>query len=201
MAGNTITYDIDDTGIGVFDGLFNAQECDYYIQFWKMSKQANLTWHHQNGSITADDERADVVPPQALGHDITYNTGSFLDKLWNSIYPIYSKKFRLHSYNISVNNLKVQKTLPGGGYHSWHTENTLPNNQHRLWVAMMYLNDVLEGGETEFLAQKRRIEPRMGRVVMFPATYTHVHRGNPPLSGEKFILTCWGEYTFAPPIQ
>jgi hypothetical protein len=59
---------------------------------------------------------------------------------------------------------------------------------------MIYLNDVEEGGETEFLYQKRRVQAKQGRLVMWPAAYTHTHRGNPPLSGDKYALTGWLEF-------
>ena len=96
-----MNYEIDDTGIGVFDGYFTPQECDYYIQFWKMAKECNLTEKHANvmkkgKQLLADDERAFVVPPMSLGHDITYNTGPFINKLWHQIYPIYGEKFRMN---------------------------------------------------------------------------------------------------------
>ena len=44
---------------------------------------------------------------------------------------------------------------------------------------MVYLNDVTEGGETEFLYQKCRFKPKKMWIV-WPAQFTHVHRGNPP---------------------
>ena len=59
---------------------------------------------------------------------------------------------------------------------------------------ILYLNDVDEGGETEFLYQSRRVKAKAGTVVLWPAAYTHVHRGNPPLSGSKYILTGWLEF-------
>ena len=31
-----------------------------------------------------------------------------------------------------------------------------------------------------------------GDVIMFPASFTHTHRGNPPLGGTKYIATSWG---------
>ena len=58
---------------------------------------------------------------------------------------------------------------------------------------MMYLNDDFEGGETEFLYQNKRIVPKRGQFLIWPATYTHAHRGNPPLSGKKYITTSWIE--------
>jgi hypothetical protein len=55
---------------------------------------------------------------------------------------------------------------------------------------MVYLNDVDEGGETEFLYQQVKIKPKRGTVVIWPGGFTHLHRGNPPLKN-KYIATGW----------
>jgi len=60
---------------------------------------------------------------------------------------------------------------------------------------MVYLNTVVEGGETEFKYQHRRVQPKYGRVVFWPSQWTHAHRGNPPLKGNKYIATSWIHYT------
>jgi hypothetical protein len=67
-------------------------------------------------------------------------------------------------------------------------------DRNRIMAFMLYLNDVEVGGETEFLYQKTRIKPQKDRLVIWPAGYTHPHRGNPPLSNEKYIITGWIEY-------
>ena len=82
-----------------------------------------------------------------------------------------------------------------GGYPYWHCElyprdpraETL--HRHLLWT--VYLNDDFNEGETEFLYQQRRIAPRTGSVLIAPAAFTHTHRGNRPLGGDKFIATSW----------
>ena len=56
----------------------------------------------------------------------------------------------------------------------------------------LYLNDNFDAGETEFLHQHRREIPKKGDVLIFPAGYTHTHRGNPPIGGEKYLITSWG---------
>ncbi len=56
---------------------------------------------------------------------------------------------------------------------------------------MFYLNDVAEGGETEFFHQQRSLKPRAGTMVIAPAGFTHTHRGCVPRSGDKYILTSW----------
>lgn len=90
-------------------------------------------------------------------------------------------------------DMKLQKTVKGGGYHIWHHEAADFESQHRQLVWMIYLNDVPDeaGGETEFLYQSRRIKPTKGTVVIWPAGLTHVHKGNTVLEGEKYILTGW----------
>ena len=91
-----------------------------------------------------------------------------------------------------LSQLKMQKTRPTEGYHSWHCEYTNQLADSNTQLAMMvYLNDVEEGGETEFLYQSKRIEPRFNRFVCWPAGWTHIHRGNPPLSNEKYVITGW----------
>lgn len=87
---------------------------------------------------------------------------------------------------------KLQKTEPTGGYHVWHYENQGIQYCQRTLVWTIYLNDMPDGeAETEFLYQKRRISPKRGTCIIWPAGYTHVHRGNPPLSKNKYILTGW----------
>jgi len=76
--------------------------------------------------------------------------------------------------------------------HVWHIEHGEGfNNEPRAFVFSIYLNDVEEGGETEFLHFSKRVKSKTGRIVIWPAGFPYVHRGNPPLSGEKYILTSW----------
>ena len=82
--------------------------------------------------------------------------------------------------------------MPTEGFHPYHIEQgNLPPSSYRVSVYTVYLNDVEEGGETEFLYQLKRIKPEKGTACIFPASYTHVHRGNTPFSGEKYIITGW----------
>ncbi len=82
-----------------------------------------------------------------------------------------------------------------GNYNYWHCEvyPQLPDNEplHRTLLFMFYLNDVAEGGQTEFYYQQKSIQPAQGRMVIAPAYFTHTHRGCTPVSSDKYILTSW----------
>ncbi len=90
---------------------------------------------------------------------------------------------------------KVQMTPAGGGYHVWHDENSGLDACDRMLVWMLYLNDDFEGGETEFLYYKKRIQPTAGTVLIWPAGMTHCHKGNMVLTGTKYIVTGWFNVT------
>ncbi|SFD66295.1 2OG-Fe(II) oxygenase [Pseudoalteromonas denitrificans] len=88
---------------------------------------------------------------------------------------------------------KYQKNK--GGYPYYHSE-VYPqagNNDalHRVLAFMFYLNDVDEGGETEFYYQKKKLKPTQGTMAIFPGYFTHTHKGNIPISNDKYIVTSW----------
>jgi hypothetical protein len=88
--------------------------------------------------------------------------------------------------------IKVQKTPPGGGFHVWHFEDGSYENCDRELVWMIYLNDDFDGGETEFFYQKLRVIPEKGSILIWPADFTHTHRGNMVLGDKnKYICTGW----------
>lgn len=82
-----------------------------------------------------------------------------------------------------------------GNYNYWHCE-TFPQKGsteplHRALLFMYYLNDVGDGGETDFYYQERSLKPKAGQMVIAPAYFTHTHRGRTPVSNDKYILTSW----------
>jgi len=84
---------------------------------------------------------------------------------------------------------KIQKYRRGEGHFTWHVDSFGPMAESRLLALLLYLNDVTEGGETEFHHQARSIAPRVGRAVLFPTAWTHMHRGKVPESGDKYVIS------------
>ncbi len=92
--------------------------------------------------------------------------------------------------------INIQHYAPNGGYHNWHTERSSPAYPiaTRHLAFMTYLNDVEDGGETEFFYQKTKVKPEKGLTLIWPADWTHTHRGIPSPTQEKYIITGWFNY-------
>jgi hypothetical protein len=94
-----------------------------------------------------------------------------------------------------LGDINVQKYDKSVGYLYWHSEvyPQLGHNDslHRMLFFMFYLNDVTEGGSTDFYYLDKSVQPLKGLMVIAPAYFTHTHRGAVPESSDKYILTSW----------
>ncbi len=73
-----------------------------------------------------------------------------------------------------------------------------PEAGQRMRTICVYLNEVDAGGETEFSLLNLRIEPRIGRAVVFDnldqqggPDANSLHAGLPVIAGEKWLATLW----------
>ena len=92
--------------------------------------------------------------------------------------------------------LQIQKYDKGSGhYNAWHVEQEVLVTSNRLFVFILYLNDVEEGGETGFLFKEGddffKVKPKTGTLIIHPASWPFIHKGYMPLSSDKYILTTW----------
>tara|TARA_S200002703_G_scaffold132706_1_gene120616 strand:+ start:126 stop:698 length:573 start_codon:yes stop_codon:yes gene_type:complete len=107
----------------------------------------------------------------------------------------YVNKYKLGRYHTYDSNL-IQYYPPGGGFKVWHCERYIgyvPGQfvAQRGLVYMTYLNDVTDKGETEFKYQKVKVKPKIGKTLIWPTDFTHLHRGIPSPTQEKYIVTGW----------
>ena len=103
----------------------------------------------------------------------------------------------LKGVDLRCTSIKMQKTVPGAGYHVWHAEQGNVASQNRGLVYSVYLNTLDEdgAGETEFLYQQLRIPPKENTLIIWPAAFTHAHRGNVVFGNTpKYIITGWFYY-------
>lgn len=68
----------------------------------------------------------------------------------------------------------------------------------RAWTAMAFLNDVEEGGETQFTEVGIKIEPKPGVLLVWNNALADgspnpdtMHAGTPVIRGTKYVITRW----------
>jgi hypothetical protein len=182
--------------IGIYDGYIPDVECDKAIAYYEKQNALNKAYDRlqsENSNLNRKNDKA-----VSLNEHVETWFEEFKPLLVN--FDMALRHYQdatgiLTAYGINsfkYTDLKIQKTLPTQGYHVWHLEHGSHHyDSRRALVFSIYLNDVEEGGETEFLHQSVRAKPVKGRCVIWPAAFPYVHRGNSPLSGEKYIMTSW----------
>ena len=109
-------------------------------------------------------------------------------KRYKELHPFLNTIPPFEIHNIA----QVKKYLPGQSYLTEHCENVSKQNRDRLLVWMFYLNDVTKGGGgTLFPQQNLTLEAREGDLYIWPAGWTHSHKGEPAKYEDKYILTGW----------
>ena len=179
--------------ISIYENAITLEDCKKWIEY--------IDYLRKEGLITQENSKIHERDHETLNfsNDDAYNLTSS-DKLVRSFLPSIKKYVDdyLQDYsllgesNFLLYDVKAKRIPVAGGFHKWHYENASHESATRRFVVQAYLNTIKEGGETEFLYQNKRIKAVQGTLLIWPAGYTHVHRGNPPIGQDKYILTSWG---------
>ena len=183
--------------IGIYDNVISKDFCDYVIKGFNTYVNNSDTKTIERPFDLTENFTQDIAISST--EFFTKHDEDYINKSLNLLVKEYVKKYRsirdLIQWGFEIDEHKIQKTKPQEGYHTWHSEYAIGGEYSRRWgVYTIYLNDIKEGGETEFLYQSYRVKPKAGTVCIFPAYCTHYHRGNPPLKNEKYIITGWFLY-------
>lgn len=186
--------------VGVFSDVYSEGFCEHLIAEFDRNQSLGVGVDRQNGEGALKHTKNDYqicsngknINFELFGEENT--TDVFFNGL-QKCFQEYANEFSVvKNVDIRCNNMKMQKTSSGGGYHVWHSEQGNGDQANRGLVYMLYLNSLpLEAnGETEFLYQQRRINPVENTMVLWPAAFTHAHRGNPVYGDHtKYIVTGW----------
>jgi|2_EtaG_2_1085320.scaffolds.fasta_scaffold95295_2 hypothetical protein len=123
----------------------------------------------------------------------------YLDKLkilfsrYKDMFPWCAKQLPKWSVMSPFN---IQKYDPGHYYKHLHTEDAGPRKGKliRNLTFLTYLNDIKDGGYTEFPYQKIKATPKKGLTLIWPAGWICPHIGHPAPEQSKYIITGWSSY-------
>jgi Rps23 Pro-64 3,4-dihydroxylase Tpa1-like proline 4-hydroxylase len=105
------------------------------------------------------------------------------------------KKYNFKEINengLFFETIMIQKYKSNKGRYVYHNDFSSESDQkrYRVLTYIYYLNDVDEGGETQFW-DNYKVKPQKGKLVLFPASWTYPHSGLMPISHDKYIITGW----------
>jgi len=187
---NSLMVELNDL-IKIHDNALDPEICDYLISLFEQfsdkheriendSKpnftQFNFT-ENRNLSTETNEIHNLIIKKVFEYRDLYYE---FIDK---RVFPEEHafEQFRIKRYN------------PGGDdWFDTHVDVTNHESSRRFLSFMWYLNDVETGGNTIF--DGMMIKPKRGTLVIFPPLWMYPHRGEPPLSGPKYIMSAYLHY-------
>lgn len=83
---------------------------------------------------------------------------------------------------------RIERVDPGQSF-DWHADAASAETAERVLACLLYLSDIGEGGQTDFMHQSVKIQPEAGTAVIFPPYWTHLHRGVTPTQDIKYTMS------------
>ena len=168
----------------------NINLCDDLIKYWKKNKEYKFKGTVGNNVI--DKTMKDSIDVSFFNTSKNKTIKSFFKQLSNKVQEYITKYHIGSNVHTSPQNL-IQYYDKGGGYPRLHYERDSAVVTSRQLVYMLYLNTVTDKGGTEFPYQNTTTSAIKGNLIIWPAEFTHPHKGVISSTQEKYIVTGWFE--------
>ena len=172
----------------------NHSICDEIISYYEKNKNRQSQGVTTSGINLKTKDRLDIsFSPKELKLPENKIYKSYFENLfecykdYNIQWPFLSSMVK----QLDIGGFNIGKYQPGQHFQKVHCERQGISSLHRLLAFMTYLNDVEEGGSTYFNHYGLNIKPQKGLTLIWPAEWTHSHKGNVIESGLKYIITGW----------
>ncbi len=179
--------------IGIYDNVLNPSDCGFIIsQFENSCYKTQGTHGNSKGEKVVDAEvKQSIELPDQRFSNVTFHSPYIQRAVTDSI-DKYIKQFMLidsmFHFNLDDVYTFQKHESGGGGYKVWHCEHGPTDSRILAW--QIFLNDSVG---IEFL-KYRNVKGRRGRVLIWPAGWTHMHRSLPNNRGNKYIVNGWASY-------
>jgi hypothetical protein len=186
--------------IGMYENIYDDGFCSHMISEFERIRVNGYCGNRQDSEgIPKTSKQDEFYFLNLKNHRFSNFNGEcpteiFFDGLQKCFEQYISEYDILKDIDVKCTTVKLQKSTPGSGYHVWHAEQGPGDSANRVLTYILYLNTLEDtaAGETEFLYQRIRIPPKENSLVIWPAAYTHAHRGNVVHGKDsKYIITGW----------
>ena len=174
--------------------LENNKLCNEITQFFENNKELQIQGITSYSKDLKAKKTTDIpVNPHDLKNLKFEVLKQYMDELYKCFIDYQNQWPFLKSVIkvVDVPGFNIQKYSRGDHFAQLHSERTTLDTLHRLFAWMTYLNDVDDGGQTNFSHYEIKIRPETGKTLIWPAEWTHAHTGEVLKSGTKYIVTGW----------
>ena len=186
--------------IGIYDNAVSSYNCKKIIKWFDTEPLTRGTVMYSDGTGVIDTRlKSDWEVDDPYKTILTNNT--FLDIIIRDALIKYTSSYRESYPSVDIIDpwnvcdvYNIQKYDPGDGYHALHCESCNSATVHRVMAWMIYLNTVTDEGGTYFSSYNKTLEAKEGRLVIWPAFFTHDHCGVVSKTQTKYIATGWFTY-------
>jgi prolyl 4-hydroxylase len=182
--------------IGEFSNIYSG--CDDMIRIFEENSAMHSAGkiHDTDGvgvvdptfKISTDFSIGDYIQTENAEHEVVKGFMSSLQKAINAYTEIFEDVDDIPPFYGTFP--QIQKYKPNEGFFKWHLERGI-SNYNRVFAYITYLNDVEDGGGTEFKYFNKTTKAEAGKTIIFPSDWTHMHRGVVSPTETKYIATGW----------
>ena len=172
----------------------SAVLCDGLIDFFESNQDRQKRGVSESGTNLDNKKSTDLsVAPK----EINLPGNEVLKEYFHSLFECHKDYLDQWPFvaefagKLEIGQFNLQRYHSGDHFQKLHTERSGLSSLHRVFAWMTYLNDVDEGGSTYFSHYDIKVQPRKGLTLIWPAEWTHAHKGNVVNSGSKYIITGW----------
>ena len=172
----------------------NENICKDIINFFEENKSLQTEGLMVDGKNTNFKKTTDIiVKPNDLKNEKFKCFNNYLSELHKCFidYQVQWPFLKGIIQDVDIGSFNVQRYSPGDHFSKIHTERSGLSTSNRLFAWMTYLNNVKDGGATNFSHYGIRVKPEIGKTLIWPAEWTHAHSGEILNSGVKYIITGW----------
>ena len=189
------TQDLTPTFIGSWT-IHPLSICDELIAYFELNKNKQIKGRTSNELNLDTKNSTDItIHPK----DINLPGNEVFEKYFHTLFSCYQEYVIEWPFlmtipeNLQIGSFNLQRYETGQHFQKIHTERNDLSTLHRVFAWMTYLNDVdiKDGGSTLFSHFGIEVQPAKGLTLIWPAEWTHAHKGNLLKAHSKYIITGW----------
>ena len=170
--------------------------CDELIAYFELNKRK------QKQGVTAGGKNLEIkntIDLNVLPKELLLPENKCFQNYFTALFECYADYveqwpfLKGFSNELHIGSFNIQRYEKGQHFQKVHSERSSISTLHRLFAWMTYLNDVApqDGGSTIFTHYGLKFQPKKGQTLIWPAEWTHAHKGSLLTGNSKYIITGW----------